>query len=103
MKATGVPIDEASLENRDTNLRRVITRGLLFGIPSVYLATLLIGLAAGVPWMSAAAFAVVPAIFGGPYFGGLAVLFHMQLVGDGAKTARRHSFRPHIRHRIKAV
>jgi hypothetical protein len=97
MKAAGVLIDEDSLENRDTSLRRVMTHGPLFGIPSVWIAALLVGLVSGLPLGTAALFAVVPAVVGGPYFGGLAVLFHMQLMGEITKPAPKHSFRPHFR------
>jgi hypothetical protein len=104
MKTAGIPIDEVALENRDSTLRRVMTHGPLFGIPSVWAAALVVGLVSGLPFVTAAAVAVIPAVVGGPYFGGLAVLFHLQLMGEVTKSAPKHSYRPHLRrHRVKAA
>lgn len=104
MRAAGIPIDEVAMENRDSALRRVMTHGPLFGIPSVWFAALVVGLVSGLPFVTAAAVAVIPAVVGGPYFGGLAVLFHMQLMGDVAEPAAKRSHRPHLRrHKVKAA
>jgi hypothetical protein len=65
MKAARVLIDEASLEN-DASLRRVMIHGPLFGIPSVWVAAVAVGLLAGLPLGTAALFALVPAVVGDP-------------------------------------
>lgn len=95
-QATQLPDDEG-LENRDGTLHRVMTHGPLFGIPSVFLAAMAVAIAAGVPLGTAAVVALVPALAGGPYFGGLAVMFHMQLMEEAPRPAVKHSFRRHHR------
>jgi hypothetical protein len=89
--------EKAKLENRDDALRRVMTHGPLFGIPSVFLASMAVAVGSGVPLGTAAVLSVVPAVAGGPYFGGLAVMFHLQLMEEAPHPSPKHSFRRHHR------
>lgn len=95
-QVTRLPTQEA-LENRDGTLHRVMTHGPLFGIPSVYLASIAVAVGSGVPLGTAAVLSVVPALAGGPYFGGLAVMFHLQLLEKVPQPSPKHSFRRHHR------
>jgi len=52
---------------------RAIVTGIVVGIPAVFLVTLLIALP-GAGWPEAVGIALVPAIFGGPLFGGFAMV-----------------------------
>jgi hypothetical protein len=89
--------EKGNLENRDDVLRRVMTHGALFGIPTVFLAAMAVAIAGGVPLGTAAIVAIVPALAGGPYFGGLAVMFHMQLLEEAPHRVAKPSFRRHHR------
>jgi len=51
---------------------RAIVLGILVGTPAVFIAVLLVSLPLG--WPEAAGVAAVPAIFGGPLFGGFAMV-----------------------------
>ncbi len=92
MSITGSPTD-----TRDDSLHRVMTHGPLFGIPSVFVAAVAVAVAAGVPLATAAVVAFVPALAAGPYFGGLAVMFHLQLLQEAPRHVRKRSFRRHHR------
>ncbi len=89
--------ESVKLEDRDDALRRVMTHGALFGIPTVFLAAMAVAIAAGVPLGTAALVAFVPALASGPYFGGLAVMFHMQLLEETPDRVAKPSFRRHHR------
>ena len=92
MSKTGSPPD-----NREDSLHRVMTHGPLFGIPTVFVAAMAVAVAAGVPLVTAAVVAFVPALAAGPYFGGLAVMFHIQMLQEAPRHARKRSFRRHHR------
>jgi hypothetical protein len=92
-----IRIEKGKFEDRDDALHRVMTHGPLFGIPTVFLAAMAVAIAAGVPLGTAAVVAFVPALAGGPYFGGLAVMFHMQLLEEAPHRVAKHSIRRHHR------
>jgi hypothetical protein len=52
---------------------RAVVWGIVIGVPAVFIATLLISLP-GAGWPAALGIAAVPAIFGGPLFGGFAMV-----------------------------
>ncbi len=89
-------VPREDLESGDRTLHRVVTHGALYGIPSVFLAAAAVALAAGVPLGTAAVVAFVPALAAGPYFGGLAVMFHLQLRREPG-SVHKHSIRRHRR------
>jgi hypothetical protein len=69
--ATGEPPAE---KTTDAHIMEAMGLGLAVGIPALFLATTLILLFAGLSLKGALLVAIVPAFFGGGYFGGFALL-----------------------------
>lgn len=69
--AAGGPPSE---ETTDARMMEAMGLGLAVGIPVAFLATTLILLLAGLSLKGALLVAIVPALFGGGYFGGFALL-----------------------------
>jgi len=58
---------------REHGYGRAIILGMIFGVPAVFLVTLLVSLP-GAGWPAALGVAAIPAVFGGPLFGGFAMV-----------------------------
>lgn len=65
----------------DQDFGRAVTLGAALGVPAIYVLTVLLALAGGAGLGFALGVAVLPAIVGGPYAGGLMVM---------ARIASRH-------------
>jgi hypothetical protein len=96
-------MDEADIlsgesgEDRDEDLRRMMIHGPAFGIPIVYVISVVMSLVAGASLGNAAFLSIVPAVVGGPYFGGIAILMHARLMSEAPPKRARHRIHwPHI-------
>jgi len=66
----------------DVTFGRVFSTGLMIGLPLMFVVASVMALGAG--WPAAAGVAIVPTLFGAPFFGGLIVLMRA-LAADEAE------------------
>lgn len=66
------------VELEERTVGRAVRRGVVYGVPSIYLLILVVALLGGAGFWVAASVAVVPAFVAGPYFGTLLVLSRVE-------------------------
>ena len=88
--ATNVSETELS----ESSVGHAVARGIVLGVPSVFLAVLAVSLLGGAALGNALSLSAVPAIFAGPYFGTLMLLSRAeerQHVAEVAELTARHT------------
>lgn len=63
--------NDDTAEWKDRDLERAIVRGVLIGIPLMFIVTMVLSALADIATWKAAGIAAMPAAFVGPYIGGL--------------------------------